>query len=128
MRYNLMCNHCQSHEADEKFKAESHKVFLSSLAETSSQISKMNAGILAKDMEDSFGIVSFGPFQDVLAMSSKVSMSVLKIALEKAKSEKDIQLAFMLFNQVNDMANELKGFVAELDKVTDEIKSSAKEG
>ena len=34
----------------------------------------------------------------------------------------------MLFNQVNDMANELKGFVAELDKVTDEIKSSAKEG
>ena len=61
-------------------------------------------------------------------MSSKVSMSVLKIALEKAKSEKDIQLAFMLFNQVNDIANELKGFVAELDEVTDEIKSSAKEG
>lgn len=119
-----MCNHCQSHEADEKFKVESRKVFLSSLSETSSQISKMNAGILAKDMEDSVGVVSFGSFQDVLAMSSKVSMSVLKIALEKAKSEKDIQLAFMLFNQVDAIANDLKGFVAELDKTTDEIKAS----
>ena len=122
-----MCNQCQSHEVDDKFKVESRRLFLSSLSETSSQISKMNAGILAKDMEDSFGVVSFGPFQDVLAMSSKVSMSVLKIALEKAKSEKDIQLAFMLSNQVIDMANELKGFVAELDKTTDEIKASMKE-
>ena len=80
-----MCNHCHSHEAVEKFKADSRKVFLSSLSETSSQISEIEVGILAKDLKDSVGVVTFGSIPDILGMLNMVYMSVLKASLEKSK-------------------------------------------
>lgn len=61
-------------------------------------------------------------------MLNMVYMSVLKASLEKAKSENDIQLAFMLFNQIVNITDEIKDFMVDLDKITDEIKASMKEG
>lgn len=123
-----MCNHCHSHEAVEKFKTDSRKAFLSSLSETSSQISEIEVGILAKDVKDSVGVITFGSIPDILGMLNMVYMSVLKASLEKAKSENDIQMAFMLFNQIVNITDEIKDFMTELDKITDEIKASINEG
>ena len=123
-----MCNHCQSHDFGEVAKNQVRSGFLSMLAKTSSQISEMGAGIIVKDFGDDMEIGAFGSFDDVLSMASRVYISNLKVALDKAKSENDIQMAFMLFSQVSAMANNLKSFVAELDKTTEEIKSSIKEG
>ena len=95
------------------------------LADSSSQMSKMQAGIIIKN----FGggkteVGSFGSLKNILDMSSQTYTALLKVALDKAKAENDIALTFMLSEQVTNMANALKGFVAELDETTEEIKES----
>lgn len=60
-------------------------------------------------------------------MTRHTYTATLKVALDKAKSENDIEMAFMLFNQIVGMTNQLKDFMTELDKTTDEIKASMKE-
>ena len=95
------------------------------LVDSSSQMSEMEAGILIKN----FGggrteVGSFGSLNDILDMSSQTYPALLKVALDRAKAENDLELTFMLFDQVNDMAHALRGFTEELDKVTDEIKAS----
>ena len=120
-----MCNHCHSHGSSEESKKQVRLGFLKMLADSSSQMSEMEAGILIKN----FGggrteVGSFGSLQDILDMSSQTYTALLKVALDRAKAENDLALTFMLFDQVNDMANALKGFVAELDETTEEIKES----
>ena len=120
-----MCNHCHNHGAGEESKNQVSRGFLKMLADSSSQMSKMQAGIIIKN----FGggkteVGSFGSLINILDMSSQTYTALLKVALDKAKAENDIALTFMLFEQVTNMANALKGFVAELDETTEEIKES----
>lgn len=120
-----MCNHCHNHGAGEESKNQVRRGFLKMLSDSSSQMSKMQAGIIIKN----FGggkteVGSFGSLMNILDMSSQTYTALLKVALDKAKAENDIALTFMLFEQVTNMANELKGFVAELDEATEEIKES----
>lgn len=120
-----MCNHCQSHGLGEGSKKQVRQGFLKMLVDSSSQMSEMEAGILIKN----FGggrteVGSFGSLNDILDMSSQTYPALLKVALDRAKAENDLELTFMLFDQVNDMAHALRGFTEELDKVTDEIKAS----
>ena len=120
-----MCNHCHNHGAGEESKNQVHRGFLKMLADSSSQMTKMQAGIIIKN----FGggkteVGSFGSLINILDMSSQTYTALLKVALDKAKAENDIALTFMLFEQVTNMANALKGFVAELDETTEEIKES----
>lgn len=124
-----MCNHCHNHGAGEESKNQVRRGFLKMLADSSSQMSKMQAGIIIKN----FGggkteVGSFGSLMNILDMSSQTYTSLLKVALDKAKAENDIALTFMLSEQVTNMANALKGFVAELDETTEEIKESMMEG
>ena len=123
-----MCNHCNSHGLGEESKNQVRQGFLKMLADSSSQLSEMDAGILIKNFGGKTEVGSFGSLENILAMSSHTYTAILKVILDKARSEKDIALTFMLFEQVNDMANALKGFTADLDKATDEIKASMKEG
>lgn len=120
-----MCNHCHSHGSGEDSKKQVRQGFLKMLVDSSSQMSEMEAGIVIKD----FGggkreVGSFGSLYDILDMSSQAYTALLKVALDRAKAENDLGLTFLLFDQVGDMANALKGFTAELDKTTDEIKAS----
>lgn len=120
-----MCNHCQSHGLDDEAKKQVRQGFLKMLADSSSQMSEMEAGILIKN----FGggrteVGSFGSLNDIVSISSYTYLAVLKVALDKAKAEKDMATAIMLYNQVTGTAEQLKGFIAELDKTTDEIKAS----
>lgn len=120
-----MCNHCHNHGAGEESKNQVLRGFLKMLADSSSQMSKMQAGIIIKN----FGggkteVGSFGSLMNILDMSSQTYTALLKVALNKAKAENDIALTFMLSEQVTNMANALKGFVAELDETTEEINES----
>ncbi len=120
-----MCNHCHNHGAGEESKNQVRQGFLKMLDDSSSQMSKMQAGIIIKN----FGggkteVCSFGSLMNILDMSSQTYTALLKVALDKAKAENDIALTFMLFEQVTNMANALKGFVSELDETTEEIKES----
>ena len=123
-----MCNHCQSHGLSEEAKNQVRSGFLSMLANSSSQISEMDAGILVKNIDGKVEVASFGSLTNIVSMSSYNYLAVLKVALDKAKSENDIQMAFMLFDQLVSLTDNLKGFMEELDRTTDEIKASLKEG
>lgn len=123
-----MCNHCQSHGSGEKAKNRVRQGFLKMLADSSSQISEMDVGVIIKNLSDNLEIGSFGSIEGILSMTSHTYTATLKVALDKAKSENDIEMAFMLFNQIVGMTNQLKDFMTDLDKTTDEIKESMKEG
>lgn len=123
-----MCNQCQSHGSGEKAKNQIRQGFLKMLADSSSQISEMDAGVIIKNLNGNLEIVSFGSIEGILSMTSHTYTATLKVALDKAKSENDIEMAFMLFNQIVGMTNQLKDFMTDLDKTTDEIKESMKEG
>lgn len=65
-----MCNHCNHSGDDQKAQEYAQKVFLSQLAETSTEISRMTSGILAKDIDGQVEIYSFGSLKDILSISS----------------------------------------------------------
>lgn len=119
-----MCNHCQSHGLGEESKKQVRLGFLKMLSDSSSQMSEMEAGILIKNFGGRTEVGSFGSLNDILDMSSQTYPALLKVALDRAKAENDLAITFMLFDQVNDMANALRNFTNELDKTTDEIKAS----
>ena len=122
-----MCNHCLNHGAGEESKNQVRRGFLKMLADSSSQISEMDAGVIIKNLSGNLEIGSFGSIEGILSMTSHTYTATLKVALDKAKSENDIEMAFMLFNQIVGMTNQLKDFMTDLDKTTDEIKASMKE-
>lgn len=119
-----MCNHCQSHGLGEDTKNQVRKGFLKMLADSSSQISEMDAGVLIKNLSGNLEIDSFGSLDGILSMTSHTYIATLKVALNKAKSENDIEMAFMLFNQIVTITDGIKEFMNALDKTTDEIKAS----
>lgn len=123
-----MCYHCELHGSGEKAKNQVRQGFLKMLADSSCQISEMDAGVIIKNLSGNLEIGSFGSIEGILSMTSHTYTATLKVALDKAKSEKDIEMAFMLFNQIVGMTNQLKDFMTDLDKTTDEIKESMKEG
>ena len=79
-----MCNHCNHNGDDQKAQEYAQKVFLSQLAETSTEISRMTSGILAKDIDGQVEIYSFGSLKDILSISSNAYLGSLEFALEKA--------------------------------------------
>lgn len=123
-----MCNHCQSHSAKMVGSTDARKGFLTMIADASSQISEMETGIIAKSIKDKVEIGAFGSIEDVISISGNMYLANLKVALDKAKADKDLETAFMLFNQIVNMTDGIKEFMSELDKTTDEIKASLKEG
>ena len=98
------------------------------LADSSSQMSEMDAGILIKNFGGKTEVGSFGSLDNILDMSSQTYTAILNVVLDKAKADNDLILAYMLFNKIVGMTDELKEFMTNLDKTTDEIKASMKEG
>ena len=123
-----MCNHCQSHSAKMVGATDARKGFLTMIADASSQISEMETGIIAKSNGDKVEIGAFGSIEDVISISGNMFLANLKVGLDKAKAENDLETVFMLFSQIVNMTDNVKEFMVELDKTTDEIKASMKEG
>ena len=123
-----MCNHCQSHSAKMVGATDARKGFLSMIAGASSKISEMETGIIAKSNGDKVEIGAFGSIEDVISISGNMFLANLKVGLDKAKAENDLETVFMLFRQIVNMTDNVKEFMVELDKTTDEIKASLNEG
>lgn len=123
-----MCNHCQSHSAKMVGATDARKGFLTMIADTSSQISEMQAGIIAKNIGDKVEIGAFGSIEEVISISGNMYLANLKVALDKAKADKDLVLIAKLYDQLTGTAIQISGFVDELSRTTDEIKASMKEG
>lgn len=123
-----MCNHCQSHSASRMGANDARKGFLSMIVTTSSQVSEMEAGILVKNFGDNVEVGAFGSINDILSMSGNLYLANLKVGLEEAKAEKNIELVSRLYDQLAVTAIQISGFIDELSKTTDEIKASKKEG
>ena len=123
-----MCNHCQSHSDKMVGATDARKGFLTMIADASSQVSEMETGIIAKSNGDKVEIGAFGSIEDVISISGNMFLANLKVGLDKAKAENDLETVFMLFSQIVNMTDNVKEFMVELDKTTDEIKASLKEG
>lgn len=83
-----MCYHCELHGSSKKEVNDARKDFLTMIADTSSQISEMESGILARNVGDKVEIGAFGSIEGILSMTSHAYTATLKVALDKAKSEK----------------------------------------
>ena len=123
-----MCYHCELHGASKKEANDARKDFLTMFADTSSQISEMESGILARNVGDKVEIGAFGSIKDILSMSGNLYLANLKVALDKAKAEKDLEMVAKLYNQLAHTALQISGFIDELSSTTEEIKASMKEG
>lgn len=123
-----MCDNCHYHGSVMGTQEDARKSFLSAIANASSQVSDMQAGIIAKDFKDRMEVAAFGSVPDILNISSRIYLGYLKIALDKAKTEKDLLMIAGLYDQLSDTAIQISGFVDELSTTADEIKASLKEG
>lgn len=123
-----MCNKCQSHSAKMMGATDARKGFLTMIADASSQVSEMSAGIIAKNIGDQVEIGAFGSIKEVISISGNMYLANLKVALDKAKAEKDIELVAKLYDQLANTAIQISGFIDELSTTADEIKASLKEG
>ena len=123
-----MCNHCQSHSAKMVGATDARKGFLTMITDASSQISEMETGIIAKSNGDKVEIGAFGSIEDVISISGNMYLANLKVALDKAKADKDIELVAKLYDQLASTAIQISGFIDELGTTADEIKASLKEG
>lgn len=128
MMYKYMCNHCQSHSAKMVGTTDARKGFLTMIADASSQISEMETGIIAKSNGDKVEIGAFGSIEEVISISGNMYLANLKVALDKAKADKDIELVAKLYDQLANTAIQISGFIDELGTTSDEIKASLKEG
>ena len=123
-----MCNHCQSHSAKMVGATDTRKGFLTMIADASSQISEMETGIIAKSNGDKVEIGAFGSIKDVLSVSGNMYAANLKVALDKAKADNDIELVAHLYHQLTETAIQISNFIDDLSATADEIKASMKEG
>lgn len=123
-----MCNHCQSHSAKMVGATDARKGFLTMIADASSQISEMETGIIAKSNGDKVEIGAFGSIKDVLSVSGNMYTANLKVALDKAKADNDIELVAHLYHQLTETAIQISNFIDELSATADGIKESLKEG
>lgn len=97
--YYLMCNHCNSSGNDKEMQ-EVKNLFLSKLAETSSEISKMKSGLLSRTIGSNTEVYTFGSIKDILSNSRSIYLSVLDVALEQAKTENSVESLLELYSHL----------------------------
>lgn len=108
-----MCNHCNHNGDDHKAQEYGQKVFLSQLAETSTEISRMTSGILAKDVDGQVEIYSFGSLKDILSISSNAYLGSLEFALEKAVEEGNVLSLMGLYGHLLHVSKHVEEFLSK---------------
>lgn len=106
-----MCNHCNHNGDDQKAQEYAQKVFLSQLAETSTEISRMTSCILAKDIDGQVEIYSFGSLKDILSISSNAYLDSLEFALEKAIEGDNVLSLMGLYGHLLHVSKHIEEFV-----------------
>ena len=110
-----MCNHCTSNRNDKEMQ-EVKNFFLSKLAETSSEISEMKSGLLSRTIGSNTEVYTFGSVKDILSNSRSIYLSVLDVALDKAKEENSVESLLELYAHLLNVSMFVEQF---MDKVGD---------
>lgn len=113
--YYVMCNHCTSNRNDKEMQ-EVKNFFLSKLAETSSEISEMKSGLLSRTIGSNTEVYTFGSIKDILSNSRSIYLSVLDVALDKAKEENSVESLLELYAHLLNVSMFIEQF---MDKVWD---------
>lgn len=113
--YYVMCNHCTSNRNDKEMQ-EVKNFFLSKLAETSSEISEMKSGLLSRTIGSNTEVYTFGSIKDILSNSRSIYLSVLDVALDKAKEENSVESLLELYAHLLNVSMFVEQF---MDKVGD---------
>ena len=113
--YYVMCNHCTSNRNDKEMQ-EVKNFFLSKLAETSSEISEMKSGLLSRTIGSNTEVYTFGSVKDILSNSRSIYLSVLDVALDKAKEENSVESLLELYAHLLNVSMFVEQF---MDKVGD---------
>ena len=113
--YYVMCNHCTSNRNDKEMQ-EVKNFFLSKLAETSSEISEMKSGLLSRTIGSNTEVYTFGSIKDILSNSRSIYLSVLDVALNKAKEENSVESLLELYAHLLNVSMFVEQF---MDKVGD---------
>lgn len=113
--YYVMCNHCTSNRNDKEMQ-EVKNFFLSKLAETSSEISEMKSCLLSRTIGSNTEVYTFGSIKDILSNSRSIYLSVLDVALDKAKEENSVESLLELYAHLLNVSMFVEQF---MDKVGD---------
>ena len=113
--YYVMCNHCTSNGNDKEMQ-EVKNLFLSRLAETSSEISEMKSGLLSRTIGSNTEVYTFGSIKDILSNSRSIYLSVLDVALEQVKTENSVESLLELYTHLLNVSMFVEQF---MDKVGD---------
>ena len=116
-----MCNHGNHNGYDQKAQEYAQKVFLSQLAETSTEISRMTSGILAKDIDGQVEIYSFGSLKDILSISSNAYLGSLEFALEKVIEGDNVLSLMGLYGHLLHVSKHIEEFVHKAGEAQAEI-------
>lgn len=113
--YYVMCNNCTSNRNNKEMQ-EVRNLFLSKLAETSSEISEMKSGLLSRTIGSNTEVYTFGSIKDILSNSRSIYLSVLDVALEQAKTENSVESLLELYTHLLNVSMFVEQF---MDKVGD---------
>lgn len=113
--YYVMCNNCTSNRNNKEMQ-EVRNLFLSKLAETSSEISVMKSGLLSRTISSNTEVYTFGSIKDILSNSRSIYLSVLDVALEQAKTENSVESLLELYTHLLNVSMFVEQF---MDKVGD---------
>ena len=113
--YYVMCNNCTSNRNNKEMQ-EVRNLFLSKLAETSSEISEMKSSLLSRTIGSNTEVYTFGSIKDILSNSRSIYLSVLDVALEQAKTENSVESLLELYTHLLNVSMFVEQF---MDKVGD---------
>ena len=119
-----MCNHCNHNGNEQEAHEYARKVFLSQIAETSTEISKMTSGVLVKTVDGQVEVCSFGSLKDILSLSSGTYLNSLEFALEKAVEEGNVVSLMGLYGHMLHVSKHIEEFLNKAGKAQEEILNS----
>ena len=125
--YYVMCNHC-NHNEHIHGTNDARNVFLSELVETSSKISEMDSGLLSRTIDGESKVFAIGTLKGILASSKGAYLSVLEVALNKAKEENSVESLLDLYAHLLNVSMFVEQFIDRVGDTQLEILNNLEKG
>lgn len=125
--YYVMCNNCTSNRNNKEMQ-EVRNLFLSKLAETSSEISEMKSGLLSRTIGSNTEVYTFGSIKDILSNSRSIYLSVLDVALDQAKTENSVESLLELYTHLLNVSMFVEQFIDKVGDTQLEILNNLEKG
>ena len=125
--YYVMCNHCTSNRHSHGMD-DIRNIFLSKLAEPSSEISEMKSGLLSRTIGSDTEVYTFGSIKDILSNFRSIYLSVLDVALEQAKTENSVESLLELYSHLLNVSMFVEQFIDKVGDTQLEILNNLEKG